>query len=215
MDTARHASAIYRFAAYTGQDCYVTEVCTDGSSSEESSDQVCSAGFTSISTAHAPVQAAGKDTKGDCSKGWYRHICCPTKYMPSNCKWNGEPIRSEIGCSGLCGSDQFQLNTDTYVDAAGDEGPCYQGERTLCCDSTENLSQCSWTSCQGPAINGPTCPTGSTTMTTRYDDGSEYCQKSIGDGEHTFIYYGQAFCCPIDGKSLPTGPSCNVNFQTT
>ncbi|KAF7536258.1 hypothetical protein G7054_g4665 [Neopestalotiopsis clavispora] len=215
-----------QFAAYTGQDCYVTEVCTDGTSGEKSSDQVCGAGYTSVTTAHSPVQAAGKDIKGACSKGWYRHICCPTKYMPSNCKWNGEPVRSEIGCSGFCGSDQFQLNTDTYVDATGSEGPCYQGERSLCCDSTEILSQCSWTSCQKIDIDeGPTCPTGSKQMTMRYDDGSEYCQKSIGDGEDSYLYYAQAFCCPTDDGQIVTYdpeaecnpsscPSTQVQFAT-
>lgn len=159
-----------RFGAYTGQDCFVTEVCTDGTDGQQGPDQVCGAGFTSVSTAHSPIQQPGRDIKGACSKGWYRRICCPTTAMPSNCQWNGAPVRSEIGCSGFCGTDQFQLNTDTYIDADG-TGPCYQGQRTLCCDSTEILTQCSWTGCQGPSTDSPSCPDGTTLMTTRYDDG--------------------------------------------
>jgi len=123
-----------------------------------------------VSTAHAPLQKAGYTIDGACSEGWYRQICCPTAAMPQNCAWNGAPIRSEIGCSGFCGSDQFQLNIDTYTDADGDE-ECYQGQRTLCCDNTEVLTGCIWTSCQGPLLSAPECPSGMTYMTQRYDDG--------------------------------------------
>jgi hypothetical protein len=131
---------------------------------------VCQAGTSAVSTAHAPVQAPGYSIKGACSEGWYRSICCPTNAMPQNCQWNGAPIRSEIGCTGFCGSDQFQLNTDTYIDATGD-GQCFQGQRSLCCDSTEILTQCSWTACQKPANQIPVCPNGSKFMTLRYDNG--------------------------------------------
>jgi hypothetical protein len=159
-----------RFAAYTGQDCFVTEVCTDGSQGQLGPQQVCPAGNSAVSTAHAPLQAPGLSINGACSEGWYRYICCPTNAMPKNCAWNGAPVRSEFGCSGFCGSDQFQLNTDTYIDAVGD-GECYQGQRTLCCDNTEILTQCFWTACQGPIATPPECPAGTQYMTSRYDNG--------------------------------------------
>jgi hypothetical protein len=148
----------------------VTEVCTDGSQSQLGPQQVCPTGTSAVSTAHAPLQAPGLSINGACSKGWYRYICCPTNAMPKNCAWNGAPVRSEIGCSGFCGSDQFQLNTDTYIDAVGD-GECYQGQRTLCCDNTEILTQCFWTACQGPIATPPECPAGTQYMTSRYDNG--------------------------------------------
>lgn len=117
-----------QFAAYTGQDCFITEVCTDGSRGQLGPDQVCPGGTSSVSTAHAPLQQAGRDIMGACSPGWYRHICCPTNAMPKNCEWNGAPVRSEVGCTGFCGSDQFELNIDTFTDAVGDSS-CYQGQR--------------------------------------------------------------------------------------
>ena len=144
-------------------------VCTDGSSDGPSAG-FCSGGYSPVSTAHAPLQAPGYSIQGTCSEGSYRYICCPTSAMPQNCGWNGAPVRSEIGCSGSCGSDQFQLNADTYTDANGDE-ECYQGERTLCCDNTEILNQCIWTSCQGPLSKAPECPDSYQYMTQRYDNG--------------------------------------------
>ncbi|KAK0717316.1 hypothetical protein B0T26DRAFT_675641 [Lasiosphaeria miniovina] len=92
---------------------------------------------------------------GTCPEGSFRYICCPTFSMPKNCQWNGAPIRSEVGCSGFCGADQFQLNIDTYVDATADEGPCYDGHRSLCCDNTEILNQCPWTGCR---VRQSICP---------------------------------------------------------
>lgn len=116
--------------------------------------------------------------------------------MPKNCQWNGAPIRSEIGCSGFCGSDQFQLNIDTYIDAVGD-GPCYQGQRTLCCDNTEILTQCYWTACQGPTRDPPTCPSGTQFMTLRYDNGNgQTCAASLGDDVE--LSFSQAYCCPTN-----------------
>ncbi|KAJ6060310.1 hypothetical protein N7444_002164, partial [Penicillium canescens] len=48
-----------------------------------------SSGTSSVSTAHAPLQKASEHgLTGQCSEGWYRHVCCPNKQMPSNCQWN-------------------------------------------------------------------------------------------------------------------------------
>lgn len=62
------------FGAYTGQNCFVTPTCTDGTSGQMSADQVCPSGFSSVSTAHAPIQAAGHDLHGQCDQGWYRSM---------------------------------------------------------------------------------------------------------------------------------------------
>ena len=62
------------FGAYTGQNCFITSTCTDGSSKEQTADQVCGSGFISVSTAHSPVQAPGHLLHGICSKGWYCHM---------------------------------------------------------------------------------------------------------------------------------------------
>lgn len=184
-----------RFAAYTGQDCFITKVCTDGSKGQLGTDQVCPKGTTSVSTAHAPEQAIGKTLQGDCSEGWYRHICCPTSSMPQNCQWVGAPVRSEIGCRGMCGDTQFPLNIDTYVDPLG-AGLCYQGKRSLCCDSTELIYECFWTACQGPISTSPECPSGSTLTTYRYDDDNgQYCSESEDNSALAFRFM-RAFCCP-------------------
>lgn len=194
-----------QFAAYTGQNCFVTPTCTDGSSGQLGPDQVCPGGTQSVSTAHTPKQAAGHDYHGECSTGWYRHICCPKDALPQNCAWNGAPERSEFGCEGSCGSSQFTLNTDSYLDAKG-EGNCYTGTRSLCCDSTEVISECYWSPCQGPISLPPTCNDGYTYQGYRLDkpDGSEWCSDtyvspvdgSIGSPVHQS--FKSALCCPTD-----------------
>ncbi|KAK9422564.1 putative chitinase [Seiridium unicorne] len=203
-----------QFGAYTGQNCYVTPTCTDGSPGQKSADQVCGSGFTPVSTAHTPLQRAGYPYHGECSKGWYRSICCPTDAMPKNCAWNGAPVRSEFGCEGSCGSDQFLLNTDSYTDALGN-GNCYTGTRALCCDSTAIISDCYWSPCQGPlsASQNPECNEGYDYQTFRYDkpDGSRWCSDtyvspldgSMGSPVHQS--FKSALCCPT-GQGFST---CN------
>jgi chitinase len=169
------------FAAYTGQNCFVTDRCTDGSSHEKNPDQVCPSGYLSVSTAHNPLQATNKERHGDCDEGWYRQICCPKDAMPKSCEWNGAPERSEFGCDGKCGSNQFKLNQDTALDAKG-EGQCFTGARFLCCDSAAIFSTCDWTDCQGPLVeeDPTTCPTGTGYKTYRFDkpNGKPWCSDT-------------------------------------
>lgn len=64
------------FASYTGQNYFVTELCTDGSDKESGPLQLCPTGTSSVSTAHAPLQMPGEyGLVGQCSTG--RHVCCP------------------------------------------------------------------------------------------------------------------------------------------
>lgn len=195
------------FAAYTGQNCFVTPRCTDGSSEEKNPDQVCPSGYLSVSTAHNPPQAGNKERHGDCSKGWYRHICCPDDAMPKNCEWNGAPERSEFGCTGKCGDNQFKLSQDAALDAKG-EGQCFIGQRYLCCDSAAMFSQCKWTDCQGPL--NPTepaeCPADYHYKTFRFDkpNGKPWCSDtyvstadgSLGSPLHD--RFKSNFCCPSE-----------------
>lgn len=203
------------FGAYTGQDCFVTPRCTDGSDSEQNPDQVCPSGFLSVDTAHNPIQSPGHEHHGDCSEGWYRHICCPAKAMPQNCKWNGAPGRSAFGCEGQCGENQFKLNQDTALDAKG-EGSCFTGHRSLCCDSTAAISGCYWTECQGvfSPTELPTCATGFTYMTYRLDkpNGTPWCSDGWGWTPHYSVK--SALCCPEE----QTPRSCswtNDNFDVS
>lgn len=105
------------FGAYIGQSCFVRPTCTNRSDGERQNEEVCPSGTLSVATAHSPLQAPDHDLHGVCSDSWYRHICCPTNAMPKNCAWNGALVKSQSGCSGKCGSNQFVLYTDTYVDA--------------------------------------------------------------------------------------------------
>lgn len=191
------------FGAYTGQYCFVTPTCTDGSGGQKQNDQVCPSGTTSVSTAHTPLQASGREFHGVCAEGWYRHICCPTKSLPKNCAWNGAPERSAFGCSGKCGKTQFLLNTDAYLDDKG-KGSCFTGTRNLCCDSTTVIDDCFWTSCQGPLSpsDNPKCPTDSDFQTYRFDqDNGDWCSSTyvglngaLGSPLHD--RFKRAFCCP-------------------
>jgi hypothetical protein len=129
LTTAELAALASQFAAYTGENCYATPKCTDGTSGQQGKDQTCGPGFSSVETAHNPWQNPNYTISG-CDEGWYHHICCPTAAMPQNCAWNGAPVRSEFGCSGKCGSDQFLLNTDTTIDQFGAD-LCYSGHRDV------------------------------------------------------------------------------------
>jgi len=201
-DAAKLAKA---FSAYTGQDCFVTPRCTDGSDGQQGTDQVCGDGFLSVDTAHTPLQAPGHSLHGQCSTGWYRHICCPKDAMPKNCAWNGAPEREVIGCGGRCGSTQFKLNEDSYIDASG-QSSCYYGSRYLCCDSTAIISDCIWSSCQGPLANSqdPHCPSGYDYQTFRLDkpDGSRWCSDEYispvdgSKGSPVHQSFKSALCCP-------------------
>lgn len=202
------------FGAYTGQNCYVTPTCTDGTDGQKQQDQICPAGTMSVSTAHAPVQAPGHELHGSCDEGWWRYICCPTKSMPKNCKWNGAPERSEFGCSGSCGKTQFLLNTDSFKDDRG-VGDCYTGERDLCCDSTEVLDECYWTDCQGPLTpqDPATCNNPDDEyQTSRFDqDNGDFCSAAYVSpvdgsiGSPLTDRFKRGFCCP-KGKGYR---SCN------
>ncbi|KAH8889137.1 hypothetical protein GQ53DRAFT_653194, partial [Thozetella sp. PMI_491] len=211
LSDAQKTKLANEFGAYTGQDCFVTPECNDGKTDYDGDDEYyCPTGYTSVSTAHAPLQRPDFYVSAACPKGTFRYICCPTVSLPKNCQWNGAPIRSEIGCGGFCGSDQFQLNIDTYVDATGEEGPCYQGNRALCCDNTEILTQCQWTSCQGPTVGSLTCPSGFTVQTSRYDDGNgQLCSVSMGDSPNVYVSFQQAYCCPND--DIPQ--NCSWTFE--
>ncbi|KAL2060601.1 hypothetical protein VTL71DRAFT_9242 [Oculimacula yallundae] len=196
------------FGAYTGQNCFVTPTCTDGSDGQKQKDQVCPSGYSSVSTAHNPLQKPGHSLNGDCAKNWFRYVCCPTNAMPKNCKWNGAPVRSEFGCSGKCSSTQFLLATDTYIDLLG-AGSCYSGTRDLCCDSTTVLDRCFWTDCQGPFGNGQFASCGSDDferIAERYDlDNGEQCTTTYNGGKGADpvnrAKFRRAFCCP-KGKSF-------------
>ena len=215
LSDAQKTQLANEFGAYTGQDCFVTPECNDGHTNYGSDDEYyCPSGYTAVSTAHAPLQRPDLYISSACPQGSFRYICCPTVSMPKNCAWNGAPVRSEIGCSGFCGSDQFQLNIDTFVDATGEEGPCYEGNRALCCDSTEILDQCQWTSCQGPTTGSVTCPSGYEVQTSRYDDGKgQLCSVSLGDSPDVYVSFQQAYCCPTDDQ--PQNCSWTFDIGTT
>ena len=193
------------FGQYTGQDCFVTPRCTDGSKGEQGPDQVCPGGTMSVDVAHNPQQRHPKPLYGDCSTGWYRHICCPVKSMPKHCEWNGEPERSEIGCSGKCGDGTFELNEDTAIDAKGTK-QCYQGNRKLCCQGTKIIEDCVWSPCQGPlsGSQNPECEEGYEYQAFRYDkpDGVGLCREEYispvdgSKGSPLMEPFKSALCCP-------------------
>ncbi|KAL9599868.1 MAG: hypothetical protein Q9219_003562 [cf. Caloplaca sp. 3 TL-2023] len=214
LDDKTAAALSDAFGAYTGQNCFVTPTCTDGTDGQKKKDQVCPSGTMSVSTAHSPLQAQGHDLHGTCDEGWFRYICCPKNAMPKNCKWNGAPERSAFGCSGSCSKTQFLLNTDTYVDDKG-VGDCYSGTRNLCCDSAERLDACYWTGCKGPynPLDPAPCDHPDDEFQTfRYDDDNgDFCSASYVSpvdgsvGSPFTDRFKRAFCCP-KGKGFK---SCN------
>lgn len=205
LDPKAAAALSDAFSAYNGQNCFITPTCTDGTDGQTQKDQVCPSGTTSVSTAHSPLQAPNYQLNGQCDEGWYRYICCPTKAMPKNCKWNGAPERSAFGCSGSCSKTQFLLNTDDYVDDKG-VGECYYGNRYLCCDSTEVFDSCYWTGCQGPLNEQAPAKCDHPDdeyLTSRFDDtNGDFCSASYVDfvdgsiGSPLTDRFKRGFCCP-------------------
>ncbi|KAJ5717638.1 hypothetical protein N7488_003284 [Penicillium malachiteum] len=193
LTSAEKVTLADQYGAYTGQNCMVTQFCTDSSSKEQGTGQVCPGGYTSVSTAHAPVHAPGYEINGTCAKDWYRHICCPTKSMPTGCEW------TDCGTSVCNSNTSFSLNTDTYNDADGDKSCGVNKERSLCCDSTGVIDSCYWTSCQyDDQQQAPACPSGYKYMTERHDDGSgRLCSTKMGSSDPTKyeLLYAQAYCC--------------------
>jgi hypothetical protein len=121
------AQLVNDLAPYTGQNCYVTQGCTDGSNTDSFSN--CGPGYSSIATGHAPLQINQQMAVASCPDGQWHQVCCPTNHMPKSCKWQGAPIRSEVGCTTGCDSSQYELTRDGFVAATG--GSCYQGERSV------------------------------------------------------------------------------------
>ncbi|KAL8707930.1 MAG: hypothetical protein Q9220_007112 [cf. Caloplaca sp. 1 TL-2023] len=205
LDDKSAAALSDAFGAYTGQNCFVTPTCTDGTDDQKQKDQVCPSGFMDVSTAHAPQQVQGHELHGACDEGWFRKICCPAKAMPKNCKWIGAPEQSEFGCSGGCSDTQFRLNSDPFTDDKG-KGQCFTGTRTLCCDSTQALDGCYWTGCKGPynALSAPECDhPDDVYQTFRLEDGNgNFCSDSyispVGGsvGSPLTDRFKQGFCCP-------------------
>jgi hypothetical protein len=131
LDADEAGRLAFDLSAYTGELCYTTPTCTDGTDKQKGPDQQCKSGFTPIQQAHAPEQKNFNYTlNGECSEGWWRYICCPTKAQPKNCEWIGAPERSAFGCDRGCGASQFELNTDSYLDSKG-KGNCYSGFRSV------------------------------------------------------------------------------------
>jgi len=127
-DERRHL--VGDLAAYTGQNCYVTQICTDGSSNNPES--ICVHGYMSVATGHYPLQIPFEmgSAVAQCDEGKWHHVCCPTEALPQNCEWSGAPERSEFGCDSGCGDGQFELTRDSFVDDKG-EGSCYSGARSV------------------------------------------------------------------------------------
>ncbi|KAI0385398.1 chitinase A1 [Hypomontagnella monticulosa] len=196
---AERTQLVQDLAPYTGQNCFVTQGCTDGTNTDDSFSN-CGAGYSSVATGHYPLQIDQRRVgTAQCPDGQWHQVCCPTDHMPKNCKWEGAPVRSEIGCNSGCGSSQYELTRDGYVAATG--GSCYQGERSLCCDSTEILQGCSWTDCGTEVWYGLNpCGDGQTSVAQRYDeDNGDVCplfNRAIQGGIYQPGYTVRSLCCP-------------------
>jgi hypothetical protein len=190
----------FDLSAYTGQNCYVSTVCTDGKS--KSKEAICKAGYSSAAVGHQ-LKSGHQEVvfAGGCLKGEFKHICCPNKAMPKNCEWIGAPERSVFGCDGKCGKSQFELNQDLYADQYGN-AQCGSGHRSLCCDSTPILQKCHWTDCDWTSDSNGNCASDEVNVATRYDDDDGFMcktQTGMGNGGQTGTVTHQHFrsyCCP-------------------
>jgi hypothetical protein len=127
LNPGERTQLVNDLAPYTGQNCYVTQGCTDGTNNDAFSN--CGPGYSSVAIGHYPLQINQQMSLVTCQEGSWHQVCCPTDHQPKNCKWQGAPIRSEVGCTSGCASDQYELTRDGFVEATG--GSCYSGERSV------------------------------------------------------------------------------------
>jgi hypothetical protein len=192
----------FDLSAYTGQNCYVSTVCTGGKS--DAKEALCKAGYSSAAVGHT-LRSGHQEAifAQGCPKGQFHHVCCPTKAMPKNCEWVGAPERSVFGCDGKCEKSQFELNQDLSLDQYGN-ADCGSGHRSLCCDSTPILQKWHWTDCDWTSDSNGNCASDEVSVATRYDDDDNnrfMCktQTGMGNGGQTGTITHQHFrsyCCP-------------------
>lgn len=154
----------FELSAFTGQDCYVPEGCTNGKI--EQGNSTCAAGFSVVELGHSLLQ--DRALASSCEDGWWHRVCCPTKALPKHCEWLGAPEGRETGCSGACGDSQFMLNRDYCIDKECTEA-CGFGFRMLCCDATDVLRKCKWTSCDWTEADNGHCKAGEVQVAKRFD----------------------------------------------
>ncbi|KAI8228514.1 hypothetical protein K4K54_002151 [Colletotrichum sp. SAR 10_86] len=157
------------FGQFTGQDCFVTEKCTDGASGERGADQVCPAGTMSVETAHNPLQRHPMPLSGGtCKKGCTKVI--------DDCIWSG--------CQGLLAPSQnpecpdgydyqtyrynkpegIGLCREEYVSpVSGKKGsPLMEPFKSaLCCPKGRSYSNCNWANDPQSSSDLETVPDGS------------------------------------------------------
>lgn len=95
LDPAEKGQLVDDLAAYTGQNCYVTPECTDGTPATKKPGQVCMGGYAPVEVGHFPLQMQVTTQVIPCKMGQWHQICCPTKATPKNCEWVGALKRSE------------------------------------------------------------------------------------------------------------------------
>lgn len=211
LDDEEKAALSAEFAAYNGQNCYITPGCTDGTRGQQGPDQVCKASYTALDGTHVPRLLNNGVELQSCNKGFYHQICCPTAQMPKNCRWQNTPgPNGECGREkddGACGNDRFLLSLDRYADKWGDTACSSLSDRAFCCDSTEALNKCHWSDCSigdsDGKISGGSCRSGEYPLTTRRNDGKGIlCDR-------TNMNLVQTFCCP----SRDTYKNCQWETQ--
>lgn len=122
----------FDLSAFTGQNCYVPEGCTNGKTEEGNS--TCVKGYSVVELGASLVQSY--ENASNCELGSWKRICCPIKATLKNCEWLGALEVRQTGCTKGCGDSQFELNRDYCVDKECTKA-CGFGQRSLCCDSTD------------------------------------------------------------------------------
>ena len=168
LNPAERERLAFDLSAFTGQNCYLPKSCTDGEN--ESDDSKCAAGYSTVAVGHSLTQDNYLNYT-ICEQGEFRRVCCPTKAKPKNCEWVGESggLGLLFGCRRGCGDSQFELQTDYWKDPYGNDA-CLFGQRSLCCDSTDVLDKCKWTSdCDWTSDDNGLCKSGEPEVARRFD----------------------------------------------
>ncbi|KAL8692321.1 MAG: hypothetical protein Q9218_002638, partial [Villophora microphyllina] len=196
LDPKTAAALSDAFGAYTGQNCFVTPTCTDGSDAQKQNEQVCPAGSMAVSTAHAPLQAAGKERHGDCDEG-------PANPLdPVECDHADDEFqtyRFDQDNGDFC-SAAYRSPVDGSIGSPLTD----RFKRAFCCPKGKGYNKCNWS-------NSPTADqlTSSPSTPQAFGDVENYCQpQPCGKGQTRVT---QALKPPTSGFIAPDqeGGSCD------
>ncbi|KAL8782914.1 MAG: hypothetical protein Q9213_005026, partial [Squamulea squamosa] len=201
LDDKSAAALSSAFGAYTGQNCFVTPTCTDGTDKQKQKDQVCPSGTMSVSTAHTPLQAPGHDLHGTCDEG-------PLNlYDPASCDHPDDvyqTFRFDQDNGAFC-SDAYVSPVDGAVGSPLTD----RFKRGYCCPKGKGYDKCNWSN---DPIDGSGNYGDPETACQPHQCGKGQTQVTIALAPPPSHFAGGRYSSTCDGFSIPAGFSKEFGY---